>query len=222
MTWKNKPLDRSLPCNPHALVFHRKRRDWTQAELAQVVGYTERVIVKAEAGKPIRLNTIEDLAEALSNDEVKVAPDDLVARPIDMAKQLIFGSYVHRHDTFNKIKHFLHPDIELIFDGDPNVVPFAGHHRGLDEVEKALGIFFAVLDAPADCDYESTHQFLVNENNPNEVIVWGKAFFHPVGQPDMQINLQIRCLFENGRMKVIDDRFDTMQAHKMFVDVAPE
>lgn len=43
----------------------RIRRGWTQSDLAEVSGLTSRTIVAAEAGKPLSIRTIRDLATAL-------------------------------------------------------------------------------------------------------------------------------------------------------------
>ena len=47
--------------------LRRRRREavWTQAELANRAGVTQATVVRAEAGKPIRISTVRKLAEAL-------------------------------------------------------------------------------------------------------------------------------------------------------------
>lgn len=209
MTWKTPPSKSLLSCIPAAISIYRRRLGLTQRELGERAGCTVRQVNKAENGHAIGSKTIESLANALSEPGKIVYPEDLVVDPIPLAKELIFGSYIFRDQTFNKIRHFLSEDVQLTFDGPPEEIPFAGVHRGLAEVERALGLFFELLEAPADCDYRSTHSFMVNQNNPNEVIVWGHSFFHAKGRPSPPMPIQLRMLFSRGELLNIDDRFDT-------------
>lgn len=57
--------------------LRRRRREavWTQAELANRAGVTQATVVRAEAGKPIRISTVRKLADALG-----IAPSELVAK----------------------------------------------------------------------------------------------------------------------------------------------
>lgn len=216
MPWNEPPAATSLPCNPQTLLFHRKRHRWTQAELANVSGYTERLIVKAESGKPIKVQTIEDLADTFSCNEFSVSPEDLIAHPVKLAKELIFGWYMHEAELFSKVKYFLDPQIEFTFAGDPNIIPFAGTHRGLAELERAFAIFFSIMEAPSgDYDFRSPYSFVVNENNPNEVIVWGTTCFRVKGKPlQVPLKVELRLLFRDGKLIYVDDRFDTQMAQE--------
>lgn len=215
--WEQPPDKKSLACIPGSLVFYRKRRGWTQKELAQAAGYTPRLVGKAESGKPISVQTIEDLADALSDQDYPVHPEDLVTNRVELAKLFVYGSYEYGKETFSRIQRFLSPKIEWIFDGSPSEVPFAGRHVGLEAVEKALELFFELLEAPADCDYRDTHAFLINESDPNELIVWGKSFFYVKGQPIRDLmSIQVRMLFYRGRLIHVDDRYDTQYARRQF------
>ena len=57
---------RSFRCNGNLLRFFRDRKGMTQSQLASESGYSVRLVGKAEAGQPIRMETVEVLAEALS------------------------------------------------------------------------------------------------------------------------------------------------------------
>lgn len=217
MAWKYPPEQATVGCHPPAVLFHRRRLGWTQAQLAERTGYSQRLIVKAESGRPVKRKTIEDLAAALSGPEREVFPEDLITDPLPLAHEFIFGSYQYLGQTFQQIRHFLDPDILLILSGSPEEIPFAGHHKGLEAVDRALAMFFEIMDVPDQCDYRSTHSFLVNENNPNEVIVWGKSFFFVKHQPRTDpMDLQLRLVFRRGRLVLIDDRFDTHYAKQQF------
>lgn len=212
----NESLVGSDSCNPTALVGLRKSRGWTQTQLATVAGYSTRLVVKAEAGKPINRATIHDLAEALSTSQRVVTYEDLVFQPIRLAKELIYGTYEYGTELFEKISYFIDPEICLVFAGDPQQIPFAGSHKGLSAVKQALTLFATIMEAPVDCDYRATHHFVVNQANPNEVIVWGQSFFHAIGHPQSPMDIQLRLQFRHGKLFQIDDRFDTQFAAKQF------
>jgi transcriptional regulator with XRE-family HTH domain len=90
MSWlRTRHLKRSLVVNGEMLKFFRSRRGWTQEELATIVGYTGRVIRKAEASGSLHPDTIEILAEALSGPDWTVDPEDLVTIPESMARAVI-------------------------------------------------------------------------------------------------------------------------------------
>ena len=57
----------------------RKQLGWSQVELGQRSGYSERVIRKAEAGGTLRFQTIKDLAMTLSLGGLIVSFQDLTS-----------------------------------------------------------------------------------------------------------------------------------------------
>ena len=78
MAWTSTDLARSYPCNMRFLKQCRENRNWTQKQLAQRAGYTERLIRKAESGRNISVGTIDDLATALSTTEQQIFPEDMI------------------------------------------------------------------------------------------------------------------------------------------------
>ena len=110
----------------------------------------------------------------------------------------------------------------LIFSGDPKEAPFAGTHSGIHAVEKALATFFQVLEAPDDCPYRDSHHFVVNQSDPQEVVVWGTSYFHPKGMPLSPLDLQIKMNFRRGKLYLIDDRFNSGKAGRMFGQSEPD
>lgn len=59
-----------------ALNYWRRRRAWTQQELADNAAVSLISVQRAEAGQPLRLRTIRNLAKALH-----VGPDELMTAP---------------------------------------------------------------------------------------------------------------------------------------------
>jgi transcriptional regulator with XRE-family HTH domain len=88
-SFENQIRNVSHVCNPELLVFRRRRKGWTQFELARAAGYTERLISKAESGRPISRQAIVDIAEALSFPDHPLAPEDLICNPLTLARQYI-------------------------------------------------------------------------------------------------------------------------------------
>jgi len=51
--------------NPRRLRLLRDARGWTQEQLANSAGYSVKTIWKAEAGRPLKRQTLTDIARAL-------------------------------------------------------------------------------------------------------------------------------------------------------------
>ncbi|MCU0708277.1 MAG: helix-turn-helix domain-containing protein [Pirellula sp.] len=56
----------------------RQSRGWTQVEFGRRAGYSERLIRKAESGGNLLVNTIDDLATALSQINDVVSAESLI------------------------------------------------------------------------------------------------------------------------------------------------
>lgn len=78
-SWSSKLKSNSKLLAVNGVTIRRRRKElrWSQVELSQRAGYSERVIRKAEAGGTLRLQTIKDLATALSADRVILTFHDL-------------------------------------------------------------------------------------------------------------------------------------------------
>lgn len=188
----------------------------TQLELAKAAGYSIRLISKAEAGQALAAGTISDLADALSTKEESVSPEDLVSDPIAMAMKYIEALYVHQRNLVSKIRYFL--DEEVVFDicGDPNTIPFAGVHHGIDGVDRAIQAFFDVLEVPKNHNHLPHYSYLANGTN---VTVWGKSWIHPIGRP-ITTPMPISNLFQfrNGKLCRFEDNYDTQMTAKILTE----
>lgn len=214
MNWNQNETKRSWPCNGDLLRVLRERKNWTQKDLAKASGYTERLISKAESGRPISVAAIEILAKTLSMEDEPVESADLTSRPLDLAKRYIDALYTQSSEDFHStLSAFLHEDVEFNIAGDPSVIPFAGTHRGPDAVRRCFEIFFSILQIPAEHDYRPWYTFAAQAN---EAFIWGQTWIHPIGRPmDEPLDIQNRLVFNGGKLILYEDRFDTAHANKI-------
>ena len=77
------PVGRSMPCNGKLISQLRKAIGWTQGDLARRAGFTERLIVKAEASQSIAPSTLSIIAEALTEGGAAVVLQELSVDPAD-------------------------------------------------------------------------------------------------------------------------------------------
>jgi transcriptional regulator with XRE-family HTH domain len=111
--WKDLARDTALACKRGLLKQLRRNKGWTQSHLAKVAGYSERLICKAETGHPISLETIENLAEALSGENKTVYPEDLVVDPLLATHEIILLIQNLRAPAIEELQHWLDDEVEL-------------------------------------------------------------------------------------------------------------
>ncbi len=208
MAWKEPPLKRSYACNPELLVYLRERKGLTQQQLAEVAGYSERLISKAESGQAISTAAVADLAEALSSENEPVYPEDLITDPVSLAKEYMAALHTQGNGIVDAIQRFLDDEVIFRISGDPKHFPFAGEHCGIEAVRRVFEIFFSILEAPADHDHEANYKYV---GQGNEVILWGESWIHPIGQPmERPIPIAHRFVFERGKLVLLEDVYDTL------------
>ena len=210
MAWTRTNLPRSYPCNTSFLKFYRNRRNWTQKQLADRVGYSERLIRKTEAGQNISVATIDELATALSSDDTKIYPEDLITCHESLARAFTDAWYSKQKDLAAKQKHitdsikdFVHPDTHFHIVGDQRCLPFAGRYRGLTNFSRAAGRFFSMIEVPTEHEYKTYYKHVAQGL---EVAVWGTSWIHPMGAPLTQpVPITQRFRFERGKLHTFID-----------------
>ena len=214
MDSKRSDSRKSYQCNKEVLRALREKQGWTQARLAEISGYSERLIVKAEAGLSISLHAIETLAEALSTGSQQVYPEDLICDPVQSVRELIAAWYRHQRYVLPIIRHQLDDQITFRFAGDPELIPFAGTYRGHSEVQRAISIFFDVLECPRGHDPSKCYEILCQATT---VFVWGQSWLHPIGRP-LASPIEVRHLlrFRRGKILEFDYCFDTLKGAQIF------
>lgn len=214
MNWSSKEAKVSLHCNTLLLRQLRERRGWSQAQLAKAAGYSLRLISKLESGGTVTRQTIEDVADALSTSNHAISVEDLTSDPVGIAKRYFEILYGHHPDPFSLAVPFFHEDVEFRLPGDPALIPFAGVFRGHTEVAKLFKIFFTVMEAPIGHDHRPWYSYSVSAN---DVMVWGKSWFHPIGQPLKEpMTISNLMKFQDGKLILLEDNFDTLKAAELF------
>lgn len=213
MPWREPPQHKSYACNGELIAFLRQQRGWTQRELARESGYSERLVSKAEASQAISARTVADLADTLSADGEPVFPEDLICDPVALAKAFIAAEYEHPGCNVEKMRHFLDENLVTRLNGDPQLIPFAGEHRGIDELEQAYAVFFSLIEAPPNHDWRPWYKFA---GHGNEVIVWGQSWMGPIGRPMSKPLQQVhRFVFQRGKLILVEVLFDAMEGAEL-------
>ena len=211
-------LGRSMPCNGKLIAQLRKQLGWTQSELARKAGFTERLVVKAEASQNIAASTLQIIAQTLKEAGAMVSAADISADPAALAKEFILSMYRYGPKVIDVNERFLSPELVVHFAGDPNIFPFAGTHIGIDAARRAFGAFYSVIQPPADHSEIENFQFV---STGHGALVWGETWAHPIGMPmPGPIKLAIKMDFRDGLMTVFDDRFDTQEGAKHFAEAS--
>lgn len=208
MAWTRMELARSYPCNTKLLKFLRTQLEWSQKQLAQRVGYSERLICKAESGKNVSVEVIDELATALTSDSMKIYPEDLITCQLRLARAFTEAWYLMQLEMVDGIKGFVHPEATFDVLGDPKAIPFAGRHQGVAKFSKAVERFFGMFEVPIGHDYKPHYTYVARGL---EVVVWGKSWIHPIGEPlNEPVPITQRFRFERGLIHSFVD-FCSMQ-----------
>jgi transcriptional regulator with XRE-family HTH domain len=212
------PVGRSMPCNGKLISQLRKKIGWTQSDLARRAGFTERLIVKAEASQNIAASTLCIIAETLSEGGAAVSSQELSVDPAALAREFILSMYQRERNVIDVNEHFISPDVVLHFAGDPSVFPFAGSHVGIEAARRAFALFYSVIEPPEDHSEIENFQFV---STGHGALVWGETWAHPVGMPmPGPIKLAIKMDFKNGKLVSFDDRFDTQEGANHFAEAS--
>ena len=153
MTWTRQELKESYTCNGDYMKYLRKRRGWSQRELKNASGYSERLISKAEAGGSIVLATLIDLAQTLSTPQEIVLPEQLMFHPIAIAKSMTHATYVLQRNMVSRMQHLIAEDFVLEVAGDLRAFPFAGRYVGIEGFREATDQFFSCMEVPVNVDH---------------------------------------------------------------------
>lgn len=209
MAWEKSPNGRSYPCNGDLLKRRRQQRHWSQEDLADITKFSVRVIAKAEAGGSLHPDTLERLAAALSEPAAPLFPEDLIVNPKQLALEFLNQLVTHRAQVVSKCQHLLAENVQFFMPGNPDILPFAGLHVGLDAMNRACGKFFETLEIPNPVLWKT--EFAVCEGNEVVTGQWILAQLRGlgdqglmVGRPNLVVN---RMIFERGKMVSFADYY---------------
>jgi len=142
------PLRTEKVCGDQVKYF-RNLLGWTQNELAKRSGYSDRLIRKAEGGRTLAIETINNLAESLSCNGLQVSSNDLILSPKRTVHELI-RSITSRVIDMRSIHAIAAHDCEVDFLADARV-PFSGRWLKPDGLYRWLKSF-------SDCIHEQEHR----------------------------------------------------------------
>ena len=209
MSWTKRELKQSFRCHGSQIKQLRKRKGWSQEQLVEASGYSIRLISKAESSGRIALNTLVDLAEALGTSNKIVRPEQLIFDPVRLCRLITHATYVLQRDSFDYMKHLIADDFVLDAVGDSQQFPFVGQYHGVEGFRRALDLFYQHMEVPPNVDYTKWYRYYPNENDENQVVVWGKSWIHPIGKPlESPLDVTQRVRFRNGKLCYFENRYD--------------
>jgi transcriptional regulator with XRE-family HTH domain len=212
VAWSSRPNGRSIRGNGEQLRYFRNRRQLTQEELADLAGLSVRVLAKAEAGAAVRPDTIELLAEALSDPKQVVFPEDLVCDPRTLALKFFRSYAIDERQLVARCQGILADDVIAIMAGDPAEIPFSGRYEGVDGMDRLWGQFFRTVWRP-DKLMAAVPYVLAVEGN--YVLSIAKEIADLPGMPSMGPQSLFNTLrFERGKIVHFETHFDTLAAAK--------
>ncbi|MFO1008115.1 MAG: helix-turn-helix domain-containing protein [Planctomycetaceae bacterium] len=197
-----KSRARFLTVNGRKLRTFRLTRGWTQAQLAKSSGYSERLVRKAEKGGTLDLETIQNIAEALSTPEAPISTESLTLDMIAIARKWMECWEQHETRMVPEVKALLDEEFEFVCPGEPGTAPFIGTFRGTEGLQRWLDLYFSVVQRQKCGEIE----YLIGENSV--IARWLECgTFLGVPSPPIRINLYFQ--FADGLIAKIVDDYDT-------------
>jgi transcriptional regulator with XRE-family HTH domain len=208
MPWRTPPQDRSIECNGEILTYYRRQCGWTQQELADLSGYTKRLIAKAEAGGGLSPETLDVLAQTLSTKNLTVFPEDLTTSPRQLATSLLLAITRHEGEAVAHCRHFLAEDLQVFFPGGDDASPLSGVHHGIDAYDRHMKLFFQIFQRP-DKELAEKTAVITADGNRAFLACFDKLAneFIPADAPAGPIAMLL--VFSRGMLSTIQYLFDT-------------
>ena len=190
----------------NALTFRGRRKllGWSQAELGQRSGYSERVIRKAEAGGTLRLQTIQDLASAMSVNGHSVSFLDLTIDLESIAKRFIESYDSQGCHMLQSCGDIFADDFAFTCPADPTQVSFAGVWRGVSGFQEFLNRFFGTFTRR---NWILKPVYMVSKERVVARFE-DQVYFQGSEIPAFWVNLHFH--FRKGLVTRIDDEFDCL------------
>lgn len=196
-------MSRFQQVNTQVLRELRVKRGWSQKELAEKAGYTDRLVRKAEFGGKLDVETIRNIAEALSTLEEKVTLDLLTSDVLSIAK-----TFMQLFDQLGAgmvpaIEHYIAPDFVLHVTSSVESLPLQGTWNGKQGFQAFLDLFFGTFSrdpktlAPL---YAVGTDFVVARYMDR---------LHTPHRPDELIQVYRHFRFRDGLLSRIDDLYES-------------
>lgn len=206
-------MKRFLPIHSSTLKELRIARGWSQAELARRAGYSDRLIRKAELGGNLDIQTIRDIAEALSQMDSMVTFETLVHDGISIAKKFVYGYDYLGREMVPTIEPYLAEDFVFHVAGDPTTAPFIGDWIGAAGMQQFFDIYFGIVKREKG-SLEATYTA-----GDNVVLANYKDTLQVADQPPTVLWVYLHFYFRDGQLYRLEDRYDTQTAVRTQIDV---
>ncbi len=216
MTQAQSFISRSVACNGKLITQLRRQIGWTQRELAQRAGFSQRLIVKAEASLNIAVSTLSIISQTLTEGGAIVSTCELTVDPLVLAKKFLHSMYQRDRNVIDFNAQFISPHVVVHFSGDPTIFPFVGEHTGISAAREAFESFNSALEFPID---DSEIASFVVASTGQRALIWGETWAHSMRMPlSGPIKFAIKMDFKEGLLVAFNDRFDTFEGRVKFAE----
>ena len=197
----NESNARSFSCNGQLIKNIRETLGLTQKDLAKRAGYSVRLIGKAESGVPVSRVTIEVLAEALSTDEKKWRPDDLVFNPTNVVKGCLQAKASGEESLILNLRTQISPNSETRIQSKLKLLNCANQYTGIDGLLEYHRVFSSKCKLTVDSDNQKISIFHAR----NDFVAWDERPW-TVLQSGKQVFVTTRFVFVNDLLVYVEDR----------------
>lgn len=138
----------SMDVNGKLLTYYRAKRGWTQDELAQAAGVSDRTIRHAEAGRTIKRDVLEGIAESLSTTLDPLSWIDLSTDQLSLITRFRESYAFGERQLAHLVKDVVSEDFQYWGAGDEAIMDCAGYFDGLSKFDCFVQAFFDLYDRP--------------------------------------------------------------------------
>ena len=196
-------MSRFQQVNTHVLRELRIKRGWSQKELAEKAGYTDRLVRKAEFGGKLDVDTIRNIAEALSTLDEKITLDSLTNDVLSVAKTFMQFFDERGAGMLPAINHYIAPDFVLHVTSAIESLPLHGTWDGKQGLCEFLNLFFGTFSRVPNSlapRYAVGTDFIVASYTDT---------LQAPNRPDEMIQVYRHFHFRDGQLSRIDDLYES-------------
>jgi|JI6StandDraft_1071083.scaffolds.fasta_scaffold78172_2 transcriptional regulator with XRE-family HTH domain len=196
-------MSRFQQVNTQVLRELRLKRGWSQKELAEKAGYSDRLVRKAEFGGKLDVDTIRNIAEALSTLNEKITLDFLTNDVLSVAKTFMQFFDERGAGMLPAINHYIAPDFVLHVTSAIESLPLDGTWEGKQGLCEFLNLFFETFSrAPNSLAprYAVGTDFIVASYTDT---------LQAPNRPDEMIQVYRHFHFRDGQLSRIDDLYES-------------
>ena len=196
-------MSRFQHVNTQVLRELRLKRGWSQKELAEKAGYSDRLVRKAEFGGKLDVDTIRNIAEALSTLNEKITLDFLTNDVLSVAKTFMQFFDERGAGMLPAINHYIAPDFVLHVTSAIESLPLHGTWDGKQGLCEFLNLFFGTFSRVPNSlapRYAVGTDFIVASYTDT---------LQAPNRPDEMIQVYRHFHFRDGQLSRIDDLYES-------------